>query len=213
LIDFIKREVIGLYRFLKGNFNEVVVLSSAVLFLCLNRYNQVWNNWFSSLLYFAIFPILVGVLVLKRNPLDFGLRLGHIGIWGRYIIIFCIITALVLIASAFNSELQNYYRIKNFNLIFYLLTSFASLFGSEFLFRGFLIFGLKEKFRETSILIQMIPFVIVHFGKPGLETYSTIATGILFGYIVYRGNSFWPAFIIHMFINVFFVASINLLFS
>ncbi len=57
----------------------------------------------------------------------------------------------------------------------------------------------------------MIPFVLIHFGKPELETLSTIITGLYFGYIAYRGNSYWPVFIIHLFINVFFVAAVNLL--
>jgi membrane protease YdiL (CAAX protease family) len=77
------------------------------------------------------------------------------------------------------------------------------------MFRGFLLFGLKEKFKEGSVLLQMIPFALLHLGKPELETISTIITGILFGYVAYRGKSYWPAFIIHLFINVFFVALIN----
>jgi membrane protease YdiL (CAAX protease family) len=81
--------------------------------------------------------------------------------------------------------------------------------ASEFLYRGFLLFGLKEKFQEGSILLQMVPFALLHLSKPELETISTIITGILFGYVVYRGKSFWPAFIIHLFINVFFVGLIN----
>ncbi len=76
--------------------------------------------------------------------------------------------------------------------------------------RGFLLFGLKEKLGELSIVVQMIPFVLMHFGKPELETLSTIVTGLYFGYVAYRGNSFWPAFIIHLFINVFFVSLVSL---
>ena len=61
-----------------------------------------------------------------------------------------------------------------------------------------------------SILVQMIPFVLIHFGKPELETISTIPMGIYFGYVAYRGNSYWPAFIIHMFINILFRIFVNL---
>jgi uncharacterized protein len=85
----------------------------------------------------------------------------------------------------------------------------VSLGASEFMYRGFLLFGLKDKFKEGSILIQLIPFVLLHLGKPEVETVSTIITGILFGYICYRGKSYWPALIIHMFINIFFVSLIN----
>jgi membrane protease YdiL (CAAX protease family) len=65
-----------------------------------------------------------------------------------------------------------------------------------------MLFGLKDKFGEGSILIQMIPFVLLHLGKPEIETISTIFTGILWGYICYRGNSFWPAYIMHMVVNI-----------
>jgi len=74
-----------------------------------------------------------------------------------------------------------------------------------------LLFGLKEKLAEKSILVQMVSFVLLHFGKPEIETLSTILTGIYFGYIVYRGNSYWPAFIIYLFINISLVYFVNLL--
>jgi uncharacterized protein len=211
LIHFLSRELSDLDQFLKRNKNEAIVLSSSALFIYLNFYHQVWNEWFSSLLYFAIFPMIVILILLRKNPLDFGLRVGKVGLWIKYVGIFCVVAAPVLYLTSFGADFQKYYEIKDFNLLSYVLINIASLFGSEFLFRGFLIFGLKEKLKETSILIQMIPFVLVHIGKPGLETLSTIITGILFGYIVYRGNSFWPAFLIHLFINIFFVAWVNLM--
>ena len=65
-----------------------------------------------------------------------------------------------------------------------------------------MLFVLRIKFGEGSILIQMIPFVLLHLGKPEIETVSTIFTGLLWGYICYRGNSFWPAYIMHMIVNV-----------
>ncbi|MBN2395988.1 MAG: CPBP family intramembrane metalloprotease, partial [Candidatus Atribacteria bacterium] len=42
---------------------------------------------------------------------------------------------------------------------------------------------------------------LLHLGKPEIETLSCIVTGLWFGWIAYRGKSFWPAFIIHVFIN------------
>ena len=98
-----------------------------------------------------------------------------------------------------------------FNAGKYALETIVYLFAWEFIFRGFLLFGLKERFSDGSILIQMIPFVLTHLGKPEIETISTIIMGIYFGYVAYRGNSFWPAFIIHTFINITFVVFVNFL--
>lgn len=97
----------------------------------------------------------------------------------------------------------------DFDFLYYFWTSCISLFAWEFIYRGYLLFGLKDKLKEGSILLQMVPFVLMHLGKPELETVSTVFTGMLFGYVAYRGKSFWPAFIIHLFINIFFVALIN----
>jgi uncharacterized protein len=209
MMHFFKEELDNIYQFLTRNSNEIIVIVSATLFFILNRYHPIQNEWLSSLIYFAVLPILVILLVLRKNPLDFGLRPGNVRIWGFYVIVICLIAAAILYASSYDPTLQHYYRMNNFKLPGYFLTSCVSLSASEFIYRGFLLFGLKEKFKEGSILLQMIPFALLHINKPELETISTVLTGILFGYVAYRGKSYWPAFIIHLFINIFFVALIN----
>lgn len=209
MITFLRTELSGIWQFLKRNANEVVIVSSAVLFITLDRYHQIGQPWLSNFLYYGVFPLLVILIVLRKNPLDFGLRRGNAKIWGWYVLIVCIIAGIILFASSYDGNLKDYYSKENFNLFTYALSQVLALGASEFLYRGFLIFGLKEKFGEGAILLQMIPFVLTHFGKVEIETISTIITGILFGYIAWRGKSYWPAFFIHLFINVFFVGLIN----
>ena len=209
MIHWFKVELDGIWQFFKRNGNETIIIGSATLFITLDKYHTIGPQWLSAFIYYAVFPVLVIFIVLRKNPLDFGLRLGSPRIWGFYVMVICLAAAAILYASSFNSSLQSYYRMDDFKLLSYFLINCASLSASEFLYRGFLLFGLKEKFKEGSILLQMIPFVLLHLGKPELETVSTIFTGILFGYVAYRGKSFWPAFIIHLFINVFFVGLIN----
>jgi membrane protease YdiL (CAAX protease family) len=210
MIRLFKEELGGIWQFLKKNGSEIVIVAAATLFIVLHEYHPIQNEWLSVFLYYGVFPILVIIIVLRKNPLDFGLRWGSPKIWWLYVGVTCVIAAAILYASSFSTSLQDYYRQADFNLFTYFLSQCMSLSASEFMYRGFLLFGLKEKFQEGSILLQMIPFVLLHLGKPELETISTIITGILFGYIAYRGKSFWPAFIIHLFINVFFVGLINL---
>jgi membrane protease YdiL (CAAX protease family) len=206
----LKEELKKMWRFLQDYRNEAIVIGAAMLFISLHRYHIIWNEWFSDLLYYAIFPILITVILLRKNPFKMGLGWGESRVWWPYVGIVCLISAMVLFPFTLSSDLQDYYRMENFAIVGYSLTTCVQLLSSEFFFRGFLIFGLKDKFKEGSILIQMIPFVMVHLGKPEIETLSTILTGLLFGYIAYKGNSFWPAFFIHMFINLFFVVIINL---
>jgi membrane protease YdiL (CAAX protease family) len=209
MATFLKNELNGIYLFLRRNKNEVIVISSGMLFISLSRYHIIWNDWFSDLVFYAVLPILTIGLLLRKNPLDFGLKWGDFKVWGVYVAVVCLIAAPILFFTARGTSFQSYYGVENFNIPRYSLVTCASLFAQEFFFRGFLLFGLKDKFKEGSILIQMIPFFLVHLGKPELETVSTILTGILFGYIAYRGKSFWPSFIIHMFINIFFVLCVN----
>jgi uncharacterized protein len=211
VILFIKNEFKTLYRFLRGNRNEITVIAAALLFISLDYYHPVWKEWFSSLLYYAFLPILVIVLVLRRKISDFGFGTGNLRVWGFHVLIFCLVAFPILYFTRDSQAFRNYYRTGDFNAISYLLVTFVSLFASEFLFRGFLLFGLKDKLKDLSIPVQMIPFMLVHLGKPELETISTILTGIYFGYVCYRGKSFWPAFIMHMYINIYFVVSVNML--
>jgi uncharacterized protein len=211
-VGFLRTELRSIGRYVADYKNEIVVIGSAMLFLSLDRYHQLGTEWQSSLFYYLLLPILVIVFLLRKNPLNFGFQRGEIRKWASYVGITCLIAAPILYLTSRMAAFQGYYDMQHFRLGNYFWVTFANLFGSEFLFRGFMIFGLKNRFKEGSILIQLIPFVLVHFGKPELETLSTILTGIYFGYIVYRTNSFWPAFLIHMFINIFFVVSVNLLY-
>jgi uncharacterized protein len=208
---FVFDELKGIYLFLQRNRSEAVILSTAMLFITLASYEPIWTGWFTNLFYYIFFPILVIVVVLRKNPLDFGFRWGDFTVWGKYVAIVCLIAAPILFIFSRNPVFQKYYRVADFDFAGYVLATCAILFAQEYLFRGFLISGLKGKLGESAILIQMVPFVLVHLGKPELETLSTIATGILFGYIALRGKSFWPALFIHLFINIFFVAAVNLL--
>ena len=205
-----RKELQNISSLLKTNKREIVIFTCATLFLTLANYHPVWNYWFSSLLYYAILPVGV-VLSLRRNPLDFGLRIGQIKVWGLYVIIICLLITPILFAASHLTAFQTYYTREDFDLVRYGIETCVYLLGWEYIFRGFLLFGLKEKLKEVSILVQMVPFVLLHLGKPELETYSTIITGMIFGYVAYRGKSFWPAYFIHLFINIFFLVIVNLM--
>jgi membrane protease YdiL (CAAX protease family) len=211
VITLFKQELREIASFFNRNYREIVIISLATLFLTVAGYHPIGPPWVSSLIYFAVLPILTITIILRRNPLDFGLRLGNFKVWSFYVIASFIIALPILYIASRSSALAEYYTIQKFDVVKYCLETIPYLFAWEFLFRGFLLFGLKEKLKESSILIQMVPFVLVHFGKPEIETISTILTGIYFGYVAYRGNSYWPAFIIHLFINISFLIFVNIL--
>ncbi len=206
----LKNELKELYSFLRRNYRELVVLGSATLFLTLNEYNPVWKLWFSGDLYYAFMPLLVILALLRENPLDFGIRPGNARVWGIYTVVTCLIALPVVYLASRTSTFQSYYTIEQFSPLRYFLETIAYLLAWEFIFRGFLLFGLRSRLGELSILVQMLPFALLHIGKPEVETISTIVMGVYLGYIAYRGNSYWPAFFVHLFINVSLVFFVNL---
>jgi membrane protease YdiL (CAAX protease family) len=73
-----------------------------------------------------------------------------------------------------------------------------SLVGWEFLFRGFLLFALAALMGPTAIVAQAVPFALAHFGKPELETITTVIGGSLFGWVAWRTRSVVYPYLIHL---------------
>jgi CAAX protease family protein len=183
-------------------YNEIIVISFSTIFIVIRSYHSIWNPWFSSFFYLGLLPILTILIFLRKNPLNYGLRIGNYKIWLVYVCTFLVIAVPILYITSDLSSVRGYYSGENFDLLTYSLEILIYMLGWEFMFRGFLLFGLKARFKEGSILIQVIPFTILHLGKPEVETLSCVITGLLWGYIAYRGNSFWPAYIIHVVVNI-----------
>ena len=75
--------------------------------------------------------------------------------------------------------------------------------GWEILFRGILLYGLKEKFGFASAnIIQTALSVVAHFGRPFTETASAIPAGLAFGGIARHTGSVWYVVIIHWVVGV-----------
>ena len=156
--------------------------------------------------FFSLFilPLLVILLVLKGKPKSFGLQLGDYKVGLKISFYFMIIMLVITwIASASSSFVETYpllQRTKTSWGLFFLFEAgmLLYLFAWEFIWRGFMLFGLEEKFGYYAVLIQMIPFVILHNGKPFPETFSAILGGIALGILAFRTRSFLYCVIVHM---------------
>lgn len=188
-------------KFVEDNYKVILILGVSTLSLTLQWYRPIRSlPAFSYVFYYMVLPVLVILFLLKDNPLQYGFGLGNYMVWLKYVVVTIIVSVpLLLVASRF-SQVYKYYG-KGLDYYEFITLTVPTLLAWEYLLRGFLLFGLKERFDKASIIIQMVPFVLLHFGKPEIETLSCIITGLWFGWIAYRGKSFWPAFIIHIFIN------------
>jgi hypothetical protein len=208
-VEKITTELREICLFLKNNFNTIVILSFSALFLILGKYMAIKPGWFNALFYYFVLPVITLLVLLRRNPLDFGLRLGKYKVWLVHVGTASLVALIVLYFASRDASLYRYYSSKNLNMAGYTADFAVKLFAWEFLFRGFMLMGLKERFDEGSIIIQMVPFTLLHLGKPVLEIIACIPMGLYFGFVAYRGNSFWPAYIIHLVINISLKVFVN----
>lgn len=201
MINLFKQELGEIHSFFRNNYKETVVLCMSTLFLVLAIYRPIGSSLVVSYaVYYIILPAFTILFILRENPLDFGLRLGDYKLWSFYVAITVLISIPALYIGSLFSSVGQYYT-KPFDYYSFFTQMVPLLFAWEYMLRGFLLFGLRERFKEASILIQMVPFVLLHIGKPEIEILVCIPMGLWFGYIAYRGKSFWPAFITHTFIN------------
>lgn len=156
------------------------------------------------ILYFVI-PMLVILLLFRDKPADYGFQLGD---WRRglmWTVIGCIGMAVILWFVAKTPAMQRYYDAKAPDSTAYLIyINAVDLFGWEFMWRGFVLFGLAQVLGPgPAIWLQAVPFAFMHLGKPEIEAITTIFGGAAFGFVAWQTGSFFYPFLIHWFIASF----------
>jgi membrane protease YdiL (CAAX protease family) len=68
----------------------------------------------------------------------------------------------------------------------------------EFFYRGFLLFALERFMGAFAIFVTVIPYCMVHFGKPFVETFAAIPAGVVLGALALRTRSIWPGAALHI---------------
>ena len=160
--------------------------------------------WFlGDFIVLFILPLLIIKYFLKESIPRYGLKLGKVKIGLKYFISFSVI---ILIAAWFLSTLpafsenSPFLQIAKENWVIFIVFEIGALiymFAWEFIWRGFMLFGLEAKYGMNAIIIQMLPFVILHNGKPFVETISSIVGALLLGYIALRTRSIIYGVLIH----------------
>lgn len=161
--------------------------------------------WFlTSLITLLLLPMLVVKFGVKGRLRDYGCRLsnGKLG-WGfalgGWLIMIPVLLLVVHLFPAFQAKypLNNLAAASWKTLLLYELAYGAYLFAWEFFFRGFMLFGLEKRFGNYSILIQTIPFAVMHYSKPFPEVMGSIAAGLLLGAVAFETRSFVYGAAIH----------------
>lgn len=151
----------------------------------------------------VVVPLLLIIYVLRDSPREYGFRLRgtleHTHIYG---LLFLLVLPFVYWASLQESFLATYpfYRpalAGGWQLWAYELTYLVQFFAIEAFFRGFIIFGLRPRFGYYSVLVMVIPYCMIHFGKPLAEALGAIVAGAVLGVLALRTGSFYLGVALH----------------
>jgi membrane protease YdiL (CAAX protease family) len=185
-------------RFFRQNFFQYFQSDSNVFLI-------EYLYWFiGDFFAYFIFPFLVIKFLFKERVKNYGVSFGDYKAGIKITVIFLIIMLpLIWIASSLPEFNKTYPHLSSAKYSWNIFLIFESgmliyMFSWEFIWRGFMLFGLKEKFGYYAVLIQMIPFLILHNGKPAPETFGAIIAGIALGVLALRTNSILYCVLTHM---------------
>ena len=164
--------------------------------------------WFlTSLITLLLLPMLIVKFGVKDRLRDYGCRLsnGKLG-WGFALGGWLLMLPVLILAVQLFPEFQQKYPLNKLaatswrTFIPYEIAYGIYMFSWEFFFRGFMLFGLEKRFGNYSILIQTIPFAVMHYSKPFPEAMGSVFAGLLLGVAAFETRSFIYGAVIHWFV-------------
>jgi len=172
-----------------------------------------YGDAYAYMTQFAIFFVLMFIIPalylkfkMKADFGDYGLGLGKVKS-GLKLLAVCVPIILVVLYFGTDAvDVRTEYPLakslhtqREMIIWYHLAYVFLYYTAWEFFFRGFLLYGLKDRFGVFyAILIQSIMSCLIHLGKPASETIGALFIGILFGIFAYRTRSIWYVFILHI---------------
>lgn len=150
-----------------------------------------------------LLPWLTIRFIFKDNLNAYGIKAGEVKTGIKLSVLFvAIMIPVVWIITTTEGFILTYPMMAEARgswTVFFIFESgiLIYIFAWEFFFRGFMLFGLKDKFGYYAVFIQMIPFVLMHYGKPPAESFGAILGGLVLGILAYRTRSIYYCIITH----------------
>ncbi|NOY92282.1 MAG: CPBP family intramembrane metalloprotease [Deltaproteobacteria bacterium] len=168
-------------------------------------HNAWWAVW--RVIGFLLIPVLM-VKLTRQKVRAQGLSTKDF--W-KHAWIYLLALSVVLVAVAivsFEDTFQRYYPFYSesgrswSDLIFWELFYAAQFFSLEYFFRGYLLTQLRDSMGSHAIFAMVVPYVMIHFGKPMPETFAAILAGVFLGTLAMKTRSIWAGFLIHVSVAV-----------
>ncbi len=161
-----------------------------------------WSGW--RVLGYVVIPAIVIVCLPGERLRDYNLSFQNFPKhFLLYLAMFLVFLPVVITASRTGSFRHTYpfYRMANrsqFDLWAWEGLYAAQFISLEFFFRGFLLQGLRRALGANAIFVMIVPYCMIHYGKPMPETFGAILAGLLLGTLAMRTRSIWGGVLIHI---------------
>jgi len=171
-------------------------------------YGKLWWAFIVFIAYVVIPLIVVKVFKLSKIK-DLGLSgKGFFKHLPWYLLMILPMLIIIWFVSKDNSFQQQYPFFKHEywghtgRFVCWELVYAFQFFCVEFFFRGFLLQIPKRKIGVIAVFVMIIPYCMIHYQKPLLETTGAIFGGTILGFMAIRTNSIYGGVIIHIFVAI-----------
>jgi membrane protease YdiL (CAAX protease family) len=161
-----------------------------------------WSGW--RFLGYAVIPGITIALLPGERLADYGLSFkgffSHV--WIYVFLFLCVLPMIVLVS--FTEDFRTYYPFYEdagrsaFDFWVWEALYALQFLSLEFFFRGYLLHALKKTMGSYAIFVMVVPYNMIHYGKPFLEANAAIVAGIILGTLALKTRSIWCGFLIHV---------------
>jgi len=161
-----------------------------------------WSGW--RVLGYVVLPMLAIACSPGQRIRDYHVSpRGFFRHFWIYAALFAAILPVVVLASRTAAFRHTYpfYRMANrsaFDLWTWEALYAVQFVSLEFFFRGFLLQGLRRALGANAIFVMIVPYCMIHYGKPLPETFGAIGAGLILGTLAMRTRSIWGGVLIHI---------------
>jgi membrane protease YdiL (CAAX protease family) len=161
-----------------------------------------WSGW--RVFGYVIMPMIVLAWLPGERIRDYHVSFrGFFKHLWIYVVLFLCVLPAVIAASHTTAFRHTYpfYRLANrsaFDLWSWEALYAAQFVSLEFFFRGFILNGLRRALGANAIFVMIVPYCMIHYGKPLPETLGAIGAGLILGTLAMRTQSIWGGVLIHI---------------
>ena len=171
----------------------------------LGRYDELYMRawWGVTRVGGYVLPLAVWPIFFRRDSLlDFGLRgrgfRAHAWIYALCVVVMVPVLMLVSLQPDF-ADYYPMYKLAGRSWLDFLtweLVYLAQFFTLELFFRGFWLRAMRS-FGSGAIWSMVVPYCMIHYGKPYLEASSAVIAGVVLGSLAMRTRSIYAGFLVH----------------